>query len=161
MSLENENDTATTHPTQSGISIKRALVGIHENDTQEDVEYCAKRLLACKLWENDSGAPWRHGAKTRDLEILCVSQFTLYGKLTKKHQPDYKHSMKAVPAKEMYETFLDTLKTNYNPEKIKDGVFGAMMDVGKDASLCWFGILHWVLLLQEETIVDFQSKMCF
>jgi D-tyrosyl-tRNA(Tyr) deacylase len=106
-----------------------ALVGIHENDTQEDVEYCAKRLLACKLWENDSGAPWRHGAKTRDLEILCVSQFTLYGKLTKKHQPDYKHSMKAIPAKKMYEKFLDTLKTNYNPEKIKDGVFGAMMDV--------------------------------
>lgn len=109
----------------------RALVGIHENDTQKDLEYCAKRLLGCKLWENDAGSPWRHGAKTRGLEILCVSQFTLYGKLTKKNQPDYKASMKAIPAKAMYENFLELLKTQYEPDKIQDGVFGAMMDVGK------------------------------
>ncbi|KAG7355882.1 D-tyrosyl-tRNAtyr deacylase [Nitzschia inconspicua] len=106
-----------------------ALVGLHENDTQEDLECCCKRLLACKLWENDSGAPWRHGVKQRALEVLCVSQFTLYGKLTKKNQPDYKHAMKAVPAQEMYNAFLEMLKSNYEPEKIKDGIFGAMMDV--------------------------------
>jgi len=106
-----------------------SLVGIHENDTQEDLEYCYKKLLGCKLWENEKGAPWRHGVKQRDLEILCVSQFTLYGKLTKKHQPDYKASMKAIPAKVMYEKFLNLLETNYKSEKIKDGVFGAMMDV--------------------------------
>ena len=115
--------------------LTRALVGIHENDTQKDLEYCAKKLLGCKLWANDAGAPWRHGAKQRDLEILCVSQFTLYGKLTKKNQPDYKASMKAIPAKAMYENFLDLLKSQYVPEKISDGVFGAMMDVG-EAILC-------------------------
>ncbi len=110
--------------------LPRALVGIHENDTEKDLEYCAKKLLGSKLWSNDSG-PWRHGAKTKGLEILCVSQFTLYGKLTKKNQPDYKASMKAIPAKAMYENFLEMLKSQYEPEKIKDGVFGAMMDVGK------------------------------
>ena len=109
----------------------RALVGIHENDTQNDIEYCAKKLLGCKLWENDAGSPWRHGAKQRSLEILCVSQFTLYGKLTKKNQPDYKASMKAIPAKAMYENFLELLKSQYQPDKIHDGIFGAMMDVGK------------------------------
>lgn len=106
-----------------------ALVGIHENDTQKDLEYCAKKLLGCKLWENDAGSPWRHGAKQRNLEILCVSQFTLYGKLTKKHQPDYKASMKAIPAKAMYEEFLGMIKSQYETDKIQDGVFGAMMDV--------------------------------
>ena len=106
------------------------MVGIHENDTQQDLEYCCKKLLGCKLWPNPTGADWRHGVKQRDLEILCVSQFTLYGKLTKKHQPDYKASMKAIPAKAMYENFLDLLKSNYEADKIKDGVFGAMMDVG-------------------------------
>ena len=114
-----------------GHSFPRALVGIHENDTQKDLEYCAKRLLGCKLWENDAGSPWRHGAKQRSLDILCVSQFTLYGKLTKKNQPDYKASMKAIPAKAMYEDFLELLKSSYEPDKIHDGVFGAMMDVGK------------------------------
>jgi D-aminoacyl-tRNA deacylase len=53
----------------------------------------------------------------------------LYGKLTKKNQPDYKHAMKSIPAQEMYNSFLGMLKMNYEPDKIKDGVFGAMMDV--------------------------------
>ena len=114
----------------------RALVGIHENDTQKDIEYCAKKLLGCKLWQNDAGSPWRHGARTKGLEILCVSQFTLYGKLTKKNQPDYKASMKAIPAKAIYENFLELLKSQYEPDKIQDGVFGAMMDVGKEILLC-------------------------
>ena len=106
-----------------------ALVGLHQDDTKEDLEYCCKRLLACKLWENDSGASWRHGVKQRGLEVLCVSQFTLYGTLSKKHQPDYKLSMKSIPAQEMYAEFLEMLKSNYEPDKIKDGVFGAKMDV--------------------------------
>ena len=106
-----------------------ALVGLHECDTLDDLEYCCKRLLACKLWENDSGASWRHGVKQRGLEVLCVSQFTLYGTLSKKHQPDYKLSMKSVPAQEMYSNFLELLKFNYEADKIKDGIFGAMMDV--------------------------------
>jgi D-tyrosyl-tRNA(Tyr) deacylase len=106
-----------------------ALVGLHENDTKEDLEYCCKKLLACKLWANDNGATWRHGVKQRDLEVLCVSQFTLYGTLTKKHQPDYKRAMKSVPALEMYNAFLTMLKEGYQEDKIKDGVFGAMMDV--------------------------------
>mmetsp|Transcript_59491 Transcript_59491/g.145709 ORF Transcript_59491/g.145709 Transcript_59491/m.145709 type:complete len:227 (-) Transcript_59491:4398-5078(-) len=105
------------------------LVGLHENDTKEDLEYCCKRLLACKLWANDSGGQWRHSVKQRDLEVLCVSQFTLYGKLSKKNQPDYKTAMKSVPAQELYHNFLDLLRTSYEADKIKDGVFGAMMDV--------------------------------
>jgi D-tyrosyl-tRNA(Tyr) deacylase len=53
----------------------------------------------------------------------------LYGKLTKKNQPDYKHAMKALPAQEMYHEFLEFLRSNYKPEKVHDGIFGAMMDV--------------------------------
>ncbi|KAL3938186.1 MAG: hypothetical protein SGBAC_006852 [Bacillariaceae sp.] len=106
-----------------------ALVGLHEHDTKEDLEFCCKKLLACKLWENDNGAMWRHGVKQRDLEVLCVSQFTLYGTLSKKNQPDYKKAMKSEPARAMYSEFLDMLKAAYQEEKIKDGEFGAMMEV--------------------------------
>eukprot|EP00980_Cylindrotheca_fusiformis_P006219 scaffold1328_cov108-Cylindrotheca_fusiformis.AAC.9 len=106
-----------------------ALVGLHEHDTTDDLEYCCKRLLGCKLWQNDNGGWWRHGVKQRGLEVLCVSQFTLYGTLSKKHQPDYKRAMKAEPAREMYGQFLEMLKKNYEDDKIQDGVFGAMMDV--------------------------------
>jgi len=37
--------------------------------------------------------------------------------------------MKAIQAQEMYNTFLELLKSNYESEKIRDGVFGAYMDV--------------------------------
>jgi len=106
-----------------------ALVGLHEHDTDADLEFCCKRLLACKLWENDSGGMWRHSVKQRNLECLLVSQFTLYGTLSKKNQPDYKLAMKAVPAEQFYNRFLSMVREQHQAEKVKDGVFGAMMDV--------------------------------
>ncbi|KAL3805898.1 hypothetical protein HJC23_007859 [Cyclotella cryptica] len=106
-----------------------ALVGLHAEDTSSDLEWCAKRLLAVKLWENDSGSQWRQHVKQKGFEILCVSQFTLYGTLSKKNQPDYKLAMKSVQAEEMYTMFLGMLKEGYEENKIQDGKFGEMMDV--------------------------------
>jgi D-tyrosyl-tRNA(Tyr) deacylase len=106
-----------------------ALVGLHEHDTATDLEYCCKKLLACKLWENESGGMWRHGVKQKGYEVLLVSQFTLYGTLSKKNQPDYKLAMKSVPAEQLYSNFLAMVRGKYEAEKVKDGVFGAMMHV--------------------------------
>lgn len=106
-----------------------ALVGLHERDSVENVQECCKKLLAAKLWPNENGGQWRHGVKQKDLEVLCVSQFTLYGTLSKKNQPDYKLAMKATPAQALYNQFLKMLKENYKEDKIFDGEFGAMMDV--------------------------------
>ena len=107
-----------------------ALVGIHAEDTDVDVQYCCKKVLGCKLWPNANDVPWRHGLKQRQLDLLCVSQFTLYGKVTnKKHQPDYKAAMKALPAAVVYTAFLQQLQDMYDADKIQTGVFGAMMDV--------------------------------
>ena len=106
-----------------------ALVGLHEQDTEEDLKYCSRRLLNCKLWANDNEKQWRHSVRQRSLEILSVSQFTLYGKLTKKDQPDYKAAMKNAEAQAMYQKFLGMLKDGYEVEKIQDGRFGEMMDV--------------------------------
>jgi len=36
-----------------------ALVGLHENDTEENLKDCCKKLLQAKLWENDNGGQWR------------------------------------------------------------------------------------------------------
>ena len=106
-----------------------ALVGLHIDDTPTDLQYCVKRLLNIKLWENDSGAPWRKHVKQLDYEILCVSQFTLYGTLSKKYQPDYKLAMKSESARSMYTQFLELLREGYEENKILDGEFGKMMDV--------------------------------
>mmetsp|Transcript_5415 Transcript_5415/g.9206 ORF Transcript_5415/g.9206 Transcript_5415/m.9206 type:complete len:205 (-) Transcript_5415:474-1088(-) len=106
-----------------------ALVGLHEHDSNEDLQYCCRKLLAAKLWPNDNGGQWRHGVKQRNLDLLCVSQFTLYGKLSKKNQPDYKYAMKNEPARKAYHHFLQLLRESYDESKIHDGAFGEMMDV--------------------------------
>lgn len=105
-----------------------ALVGLHEHDTEDDLRHCCKRLLGCKLWANDS-APWRHSVKQKSFSCLLVSQFTLFGTLSKKNQPDYKLAMKSAQAEELYGQFLEMVREAYEPDKVKDGVFGAMMDV--------------------------------
>lgn len=71
----------------------------------------------------------RHGVKQKNFEVLCVSQFTLYGTLSKKNQPDYKLAMKAIPAEALYVQFLQMLRESYEDDKVFDGKFGAMMDV--------------------------------
>lgn len=106
-----------------------ALVGLHVDDTPADLQYCVKRLLNIKLWENESGAPWRKHVKQLDYEILCVSQFTLFGTLSKKYQPDYKLAMKSESARCMYSQFVELLRERYEESKILDGEFGKMMDV--------------------------------
>ena len=67
-------------------------------------------------------------AITTPLEILCVSQFTLHGKL-KGNKVDFHRAMKAEPAKELYDLVLSGLRKEMGDERVKDGVFGAMMQV--------------------------------
>lgn len=109
-----------------------ALVGLHEADTSVDLRYCAKKLVAAKLWPNENGKLWRKSVKQMDYEVLCVSQFTLHGDIgNKKHCPDFKRSMKPAEARERYDEFKGFVADEYESrtERVKDGVFGAMMDV--------------------------------
>ena len=64
-------------------------------------------------------------------EVLLVSQFTLYGSVSnKKHVPDFKTSMKSGAASEAYSEFKALVAREYgDASKVKDGIFGAMMDV--------------------------------
>ncbi|XP_034256095.1 D-aminoacyl-tRNA deacylase [Thrips palmi] len=104
------------------------LVGIHKNDSEKDKEYLARKLLSIRLWEDDKGRRWSRSVTDMQYEILCVSQFTLYYYL-KGNKPDFHAAMPGAQSQEFYNSFLDTLKKLYDPSKIKDGQFGAMMQV--------------------------------
>ena len=58
-------------------------------------------------------------------------QFTLYGDVAnKKHVPDFKLSMKSAEALDVYNEFKALVAVEHGDQtKIKDGLFGAMMDV--------------------------------
>ncbi|CAM1308887.1 DTD1 (predicted) [Pycnogonum litorale] len=112
-------------------SIKRGicvLVGISRDDTKKDIEYMVRKLLNLRIFDDEDGKRWVHSVKEKKLEILCVSQFTLYAVL-KGNKPDYHQAMAAEQSVAFYEEFLNEMQKNYDPSLIKDGRFGAHMKV--------------------------------
>ncbi|XP_063708626.1 D-aminoacyl-tRNA deacylase [Culicoides brevitarsis] len=103
------------------------LVGICQSDTEKDMEYIARKILSIRLFDHNDKR-WQKSVVDEKLEILCISQFTLYHRL-KGNKPDFHLAMKGEEAKVLYDKLLTKLGESYEPSKIKDGVFGAMMEV--------------------------------
>lgn len=67
---------------------------------------------------------------TNLLPPLPVSQFTLLASTKKGNKPDFHKSAPPAKGKELYDSFIGQVRALYRAERVKDGVFGAMMDVG-------------------------------
>ncbi|KAG1675189.1 D-aminoacyl-tRNA deacylase 1 [Nymphon striatum] len=104
------------------------LVGISKNDNKKDMEYIVRKVLNLRVFDDDKGKRWACNVKDKNLEILCVSQFTLYA-VMKGNKPDYHLAMGGDQSKTFYEEFLSELRKNYRSELVKDGRFGAYMQV--------------------------------
>ncbi|KAL6298607.1 D-Tyr tRNAtyr deacylase-like domain-containing protein [Sparassis latifolia] len=105
------------------------LVGIGKDDTTADVDILTKKILTLRLFDNGSGGMWKKSVQDIEGDVLCVSQFTLLANTSKGNKPDFHRAMSSEPSREMYSFFLERLSKLYNPERIKDGRFGAMMEV--------------------------------
>lgn len=95
------------------------LIGIHEDDTEADAEYIIRRLLNGRLWPDDKGKQWAKSATELDLEILMVSQFTLYGTFMKGTKPDFHVAMKGDLSRPFFDRIVQSLKSQYKEEKIQ------------------------------------------
>ena len=56
-----------------------------------------------------------------------VSQFTLLASTKKGSKPDFHGALGGEQAKELYKAFVSKVQQGYKPERVKDGVFQAMM----------------------------------
>ncbi|KGN64710.1 hypothetical protein Csa_014221 [Cucumis sativus] len=105
------------------------LVGLHDSDSDTDAEYICRKVLNMRLFPNEStGKAWDLNVMQKNYEVLLVSQFTLYGML-KGNKPDFHVAMPPQRAKPFYASVVERFGKSYNPDAIKDGVFGAMMKV--------------------------------
>lgn len=62
-------------------------------------------------------------------EVLCVSQFTLLASTKKGNKPDFHGALGGDEARELYQYFFDQVQKGYSADRVKNGVFQAMMEV--------------------------------
>ncbi|KAF2871493.1 D-Tyr tRNAtyr deacylase-like domain-containing protein, partial [Massariosphaeria phaeospora] len=110
------------------------LAAIAKDDTEKDVESMASKILKAKLFDDGNEPPvgvtqWKRGVADIGGEVLCVSQFTLLASVKKGNKPDFHQSANGNKAKTLYQSFFKKVQDLYDPSKVKDGVFAAMMDV--------------------------------
>jgi len=100
------------------------------DDTTADIETLTNKILQIRVFDDPAtGSTWRKSVKDIEGDVLCVSQFTLFANTHKGNKPDFHRAMGSEKSKEMYGLFLERMGKLYRPEKIKDGKFGAMMNV--------------------------------
>ncbi|TNM85563.1 D-aminoacyl-tRNA deacylase 1 [Takifugu flavidus] len=104
------------------------LLGISAEDTQSDADYIINKILHLRLFADENGRAWSKNVMDLDYEVLCVSQFTLQC-ILKGNKPDFHMAMPAELAEPFYNNILENMRSIYKPELIKDGKFGASMQV--------------------------------
>ncbi|MCW2953376.1 MAG: D-tyrosyl-tRNA(Tyr) deacylase [Conexibacter sp.] len=96
------------------------LLGVTHGDGEAEADRMAQRLRALRLFPDDAGR--MNEPLGADREILCVSQFTLYGDASRGARPNWTAAAPAELAEPLYERVCARLDA-------RRGVFGANMQV--------------------------------
>ncbi len=104
------------------------LLGVKEGDTIEDVNFVADKCCNLRIF-NDENDKMNLSLKNIDGEMLIISQFTLYGNAQKGNRPGFSEAARPELADKLYQKFIERIKENIGSEKVKTGIFGAMMEV--------------------------------
>jgi len=95
------------------------LLGVGLKDGEREVDWLADKVRALRIFPDPDG---RMNEPLGDREVLCVSQFTLYGDARRGNRPSYVAAAPPEVAEPLYERFCERLGA-------ARGVFGAMMAV--------------------------------
>jgi D-aminoacyl-tRNA deacylase len=97
------------------------LIGVKRGDGPDEADKLARKLLALRVFEDQDG---RMNLNLGDAggEVLCVSQFTLYGDTRKGNRPSFVEAAPPEEAEPLYERVRAALGA-------QGGSFGARMAV--------------------------------
>ena len=103
------------------------LLGVINDDTQEDINWLCKKIINLRIFPDDNGVM---NKSLLDVEgnIILVSQFTLHASTKKGNRPSYIKAAKPDVAIPLYENFIDSLQSDLG-KTIQTGEFGADMKV--------------------------------
>lgn len=103
------------------------LAAFIDEDTDEDLAWCARKLVAMRIFDDADGV-MNLSVGDVDGEILIVSQFTLYASTVKGNRPSYIKAAKPDVAIPLYEKFLSMVEDCLG-RNVGRGIFGADMKV--------------------------------
>ncbi len=95
------------------------LLGIRDGDGEGEADRLAEKVAKLRVFDDAEG---RMNEALGDRQVLCVSQFTLYGDTARGNRPSYADAARPEDAEPLYERFAQRLGA-------ERGVFGARMDV--------------------------------
>lgn len=95
------------------------LLGVHERDDPLTADRLAEKVRKLRIFADAQG---RMNEPLGDREVLCVSEFTLYGDAGRGNRPSFVAAAPAALAEPLYEHFCERLQA-------RRGVFGAQMQV--------------------------------
>jgi D-tyrosyl-tRNA(Tyr) deacylase len=95
------------------------LLGIRKGDGEAEADRLAEKVANLRVFDDGDG---RMNETVGEREVLCVSQFTLYGDTSRGNRPSYVDAARPEEAEPLYERFAEKLGA-------KRGVFGSRMAV--------------------------------
>jgi D-aminoacyl-tRNA deacylase len=97
------------------------LLGVRRGDSAAEADRLASKLLALRVFEDSEG---KMNLSVGDVggQVLCVSQFTLYGDTRKGNRPSFVDAAPPDEAEPLYERVREALGA-------QGGVFGAHMTI--------------------------------
>lgn len=103
------------------------LIGVCEEDTEEDVEWLVRKVIGLRVFDDENGVMNR-SIMDIDGNILVISQFTLFASYKKGNRPSWLRAARHEISVPLYESFCTKLSAALG-KKVGTGEFGADMKV--------------------------------
>ena len=103
------------------------LLGIEENDTQDDVLWLSAKISKMRVFSDENGL-MNKSIQDVDGDIILVSQFTLFASTKKGNRPGFTRSAKPEIAIPLYKSFITQLEADLG-KTIQTGEFGVDMKI--------------------------------
>ncbi|MEO8772846.1 MAG: D-aminoacyl-tRNA deacylase [Gelidibacter sp.] len=103
------------------------LLGIVDEDTEEDIQWLSRKIANLRVFEDENSVMNRSLLDVNG-DVILVSQFTLHASTKKGNRPSYIKAAKPDIAMPLYENFIKQLEEDLC-KKIQTGQFGADMKV--------------------------------
>ena len=103
------------------------LVGMHKKDTDNDVDWIARKIGQLRVFEDASGL-MNKSLSAISGEILLISQFTLIASVKKGNRPSFNDAADPKTGERLVQAVANHLNP-YVEGSVKTGVFGASMQV--------------------------------